>query len=67
MRIETALAKGSLDHVSRRDPEKVYHKMTVAELEELAPDFRWSAILRGQRRARVSAASTWPGRISSRP
>src|SRR5262249_47988902 len=24
MRIETALAKGSLDNVSRRDPEKVY-------------------------------------------
>ncbi len=28
MRIETALAKGSLDLVSRRDPEKQYHKMT---------------------------------------
>ena len=28
MAIETALAKGSLDRVSRRDPEKLYHKMT---------------------------------------
>jgi endothelin-converting enzyme/putative endopeptidase len=39
--IETELAKGSLDRVSRRDPEKVYHKMTVAELSALAPAFDW--------------------------
>ncbi len=32
MTIETALAKGSLDNVTLRDPEKTYHKMTVAEL-----------------------------------
>jgi putative endopeptidase len=42
MKIETDLAKGSLDNVSRRDPEKIYHKMTKAELERLAPAFRWS-------------------------
>jgi len=41
MAIETALAKGSLDKVSRRDPNKVYHKMTVAELAPLAPGFNW--------------------------
>jgi putative endopeptidase len=39
MRMETALAKGSLDLVSRRDPEKVYHKLTRAELLALDPDF----------------------------
>lgn len=33
---ETALAKASLDRVSRRDPNKTYHKMTVAELEDIA-------------------------------
>jgi putative endopeptidase len=43
--IETELAQGSLDRVSRRDPEKVYHKMTVAELAGLAPDFDWRAFL----------------------
>ncbi len=43
MRIEAALAKGSLDRVSRRDPEKVYHKMTKAELEKLGPNFGWQA------------------------
>jgi len=42
MRFETALAKGSLDLVSRRDPEKVYHKMGKAELAALSPAFRWN-------------------------
>jgi endothelin-converting enzyme/putative endopeptidase len=41
MDIETALAKASLDLVSRRDPVKVYHKMDKHELESLAPDFNW--------------------------
>ncbi|HML18312.1 MAG TPA: M13 family metallopeptidase [Bryobacteraceae bacterium] len=41
MAIETALAKGSLDLVSRRDPNKVYHKLTVKELTSLAPAFDW--------------------------
>jgi putative endopeptidase len=43
--IETELAQGSLDRVSRRDPEKVYHKMTVQELAALAPDLDWRAFL----------------------
>jgi endothelin-converting enzyme/putative endopeptidase len=43
MDLETALARGSLDRVSRRDPNRVYHKMTVAELEKLAPSFGWRA------------------------
>jgi putative endopeptidase len=42
MTIETALAEGSLDNVSLRDPEKTYHKMTVAELVALGPDFEWA-------------------------
>jgi endothelin-converting enzyme/putative endopeptidase len=46
MRMETALAKDSLDRVSRRDPEKVYHKMTKKELESLAPAFQWPVFFR---------------------
>jgi endothelin-converting enzyme/putative endopeptidase len=46
MRVETALAQASLDAVSRRDPVKVYHKMTVAELRALAPHFDWAAYFR---------------------
>ncbi len=46
MRLETALAKGSLDLVSRRDPEKQYHKMTTRELEALSPQFQWNQYLK---------------------
>ncbi len=41
MRIETALAKASLTLVERRDPNKVYHKMTREELQALSPSFSW--------------------------
>jgi putative endopeptidase len=41
MRIETELAKGSLDRVSRRNPEKIYHKMSDQELAALSPAFSW--------------------------
>ncbi len=47
MAIETALAKGSLDRVSRRDPSKMYHKLTVKELVGLAPSFDWSQFFAG--------------------
>jgi putative endopeptidase len=42
MRIETALAKGSMTRVERRDPKALDHKMTSAELDKLAPQFRWN-------------------------
>ncbi|HEY1240865.1 MAG TPA: M13 family metallopeptidase [Bryobacteraceae bacterium] len=42
MRLETELARGSLDRVSRRDPEKVYHRMSKQQLEKLEPSFRWN-------------------------
>lgn len=41
MRVETALAKVSMDRVARRDPMNTYHKMTRADLPKLAPDFSW--------------------------
>ncbi|MDP9122646.1 MAG: M13 family metallopeptidase, partial [Acidobacteriota bacterium] len=43
--IETTLAKASIDRVSRRDPYKVYHKLTRAELAALTPSFSWDAFL----------------------
>ena len=43
MGIETALAQGSMTRVERRDPQKLYHKMTVQEFEALAPSFQWNA------------------------
>ncbi|HXY01374.1 MAG TPA: M13 family metallopeptidase [Candidatus Limnocylindrales bacterium] len=41
MRLETAFAKASLTRVERRDPYKLKHKMKVAELDTLAPNFDW--------------------------
>ncbi len=47
MRVETELAKISLDIVSRRDPEKVYHPMKKEELAALAPTFQWAQYFSG--------------------
>jgi putative endopeptidase len=47
MAIETALAKGSLDLVSRRDPARTYHKLSVKELVSLAPTFDWPKFFEG--------------------
>ena len=43
LRIETALAKGQMTRVERRDPPKLYHKMTAEDLQKLAPSFAWTA------------------------
>ena len=47
MRIETALASGSMARVEMRDPAKRYHIMTVAELSALSPDYNWKRFLDG--------------------
>ncbi|MDP9122087.1 MAG: M13 family metallopeptidase, partial [Acidobacteriota bacterium] len=41
MEIETALARASLDNVSRRDPNRIYHKMGRQELAALGAGFDW--------------------------
>ena len=41
LRIETALAKGSMTRVERRDPKSLDHKMTADELQKSAPEFPW--------------------------
>ena len=41
MRIETALAKGSMTRVERRDPKNLDHKLTAPELEKISPEFQW--------------------------
>jgi putative endopeptidase len=47
MKIETALARAALDVVSRRDPNKIYHKLSVAELQALTPQFQWQQYFSG--------------------
>ena len=42
LKIETSLAKASMTNVERRDPAKVYHKMSLAEAQKLTPQLSWS-------------------------
>lgn len=43
MKIETELATASMKNTDLRDPDKTYHKMTVADLKALMPNFSWVA------------------------
>ncbi|MFL5623063.1 MAG: M13 family metallopeptidase [Gemmatimonadaceae bacterium] len=52
--IETALATPSMTRVQRRDPNANYHRMTSAELAQLAPGFNWSSFFAGEGRADIS-------------
>jgi len=45
MEIETTLAQASMKNEDTRKPELIYHKMTVAELNELTPHFSWTKYL----------------------
>jgi len=47
MAVETALAKGSFDPVTLRDPAKTYHKLPVSDLTSLAPNFDWPHFFEG--------------------
>ena len=42
MDIETALAKGSMDRVERRDPEKIYHKLSQQDWQALTPSLSFA-------------------------
>ena len=41
MKLETALAKVSLDVTSQRDPHNIYHPQPVKELQAVTPRFNW--------------------------
>jgi putative endopeptidase len=47
MNMETALAKGSMDIVKRRDPANLNHKLSLDQLRALTPDFSWDDYLKG--------------------
>jgi putative endopeptidase len=46
--METALAKASLSKTDKRDPYKIFHKMTASQLAALTPSLDWNAYLRVQ-------------------
>src|SRR3989454_128821 len=43
MSIESKLAEASMTRVLQRNPDNIYHKTTIAQLKELAPNFNWDA------------------------
>jgi putative endopeptidase len=43
LKIETVLASASMKNTDLRDPDKTYHKMTLADLKTLTPNFSWEA------------------------
>jgi predicted metalloendopeptidase len=48
MEIETELARNSMDKVDRRDPDKTYHKMDLASLQKITPNFVWADYFKAQ-------------------
>jgi putative endopeptidase len=44
--VETLLANASMHRVDLRDPDKIYHKMPVAKLHELAPNVAWESFFK---------------------
>jgi putative endopeptidase len=47
MALETKLAEASMTRVAMRDPNAVYHRMSLAELQQLTPHIDWTRYLRG--------------------
>ena len=43
LKIETALATASMKNTDLRDPDKTYHKMMLADLKTITPNFSWEA------------------------
>jgi putative endopeptidase len=46
MRFETTLAKASMTRVEMRNPEKMYNKMTLADLEKVCPQMNWAEYMK---------------------
>jgi len=55
--IETALARDTLSRVDQRDPQKLYHRSTVAGLQKLTPGFAWAPYLAAQGLGKVSTVN----------
>ena len=47
MAIETKLAEASMKREDLRDPNARYHRMKVADLKALAPEFEWDTYFKG--------------------
>ncbi len=43
LRIETSLAEASMKNTDLRDPNKTYHRMKLADLRAMTPNFNWES------------------------
>jgi putative endopeptidase len=57
MDIETAFAKATLTRVEQRDPYKLYHKLSLPQLQALTPSFRWEPYLSNSGAPAISAVN----------
>ena len=64
---ETQLAKASRTPAALRDPIANYHKMSVAELQKLAPHFQWAAYFSQRGVAAVPAVDVGQPEFVSAP
>ena len=55
MAIETELAKASLTRVEKRDPYKLFHKMTPEQVQALTPSFHWAVYFKASEAPDTSA------------
>ena len=46
MQVEMSLAHASMDLVSLRDPEKIYHKLPLTQIQALTPHISWEVYYR---------------------
>ncbi|HTI64006.1 MAG TPA: M13 family metallopeptidase, partial [Gemmatimonadaceae bacterium] len=52
--IETKFAQASMDRVTMRNPDSVYHMMTIARFDSLTPHIKWESFLAEQGAPRVT-------------
>jgi hypothetical protein len=45
--LETTLAQASMTRVEQRDPQKLYHRMTIEQMSDLGKNFDWPAFFKG--------------------
>jgi len=66
LKMETELARASLTRVERRDPYKLYHKLSRAELQALTPSLSWDRYLAAVKLTGVDSVNvTEPGFFKS--
>jgi len=60
LKIETALATASMKNTDLRDPDKTYHKMMLADLKTLTPNFSWEAYFKAAEHPELKEINVGP-------